>query len=331
METIILVPFILAFFVVFLALPVWIRRAHKVGLAGRDMNKNGSEKIAEGGGITVIFGFILGALSYVYIITFYFHSTDYLIKIFSLVISVLIASLVGFVDDIFGWKIGLTKTIRMLFLFFASIPLIVINAGESSMFSMELGLLYPLLIIPLGIIGASTSFNFLAGYNGLEASQGILIIGALAGACFFTGKTWLSTIALIMAVCLFGFYIFNRYPAKIFPGNVMTYATGAMIAITAILGKVEELAIFFFIPYILETILKSRGKLKKESFAKVNLDGSLELPYEKIYGLEHLAIWIIKHLKPNKKAYEPEVVYLINGFQILIIVIGFLLFKQGVL
>ena len=79
----------------------------------------------------------------------------------------------------------------------------------------------------------------------------------------------------------------------------MTYAIGALIACIAILGNVEKIAVFFFIPYILETILKLRGKLKKQSFGKVNEDGSLEVPYKKFYGLEHIAIHILKKLKPN--------------------------------
>jgi hypothetical protein len=56
----------------------------------------------------------------------------------------------------------------------------------------------------------------------------------------------------------------------------------------------------------------------------LNKDGSLEMPYKKIYGLEHLAIYILKKFKKNVS--EKEVVYLINGFQILIIILGFLIF-----
>ncbi|MCH7850906.1 MAG: hypothetical protein IH845_04660, partial [Nanoarchaeota archaeon] len=47
--------------------------------------------------------------------------------------------------------------------------------------------------------------------------------------------------------------------------------------------------------------------------------------YKKIYGLEHLAILILKTTKPSKKVFEKDVVYLINGFQILIVILGFLL------
>jgi len=118
--------------------------------------------------------------------------------------------------------------------------------------------------------------------------------------------------------------MFNKYPAKIFPGDALTYSVGALIATIAILGNIEKIAVFFFIPYIIEVFLKARGKLVKESFAKVNPDGSLEMPYNKIYGLEHLAIYLLKIIKPSKRVYEKEVVYLINLFQLIIIILGIL-------
>ncbi len=328
MEKILLIPILLSFFVTLFFIPVWIKRAKKSGIIGKDMNKLSKKEIAEAGGIPILFAFTLGVLTYIAIKTFYFKATENLIEIFSLLNVILIIGLVGLVDDILGWKIGLNKKIRIFFLFFAAIPLMVINAGESMMMGIEFGLLYPLLFIPLGIIGASATFNFLAGYNGLEASQGSLILFALAIVTWFTNNGWLSIICLIMTVCLIAFYIFNKYPAKVFPGDSLTYPVGALIATIAILGNIEKIAVFFFIPYVLETGLKLRGNLKKQSFAKINEDGSLEMPHEKIYGLEHLAIKILKKIKKDHKVYEKDVVYLINLFQILIIIVGFLIFRN---
>ena len=52
-----------------------------------------------------------------------------------------------------------------------------------------------------------------------------------------------------MVAALFGFYMYNRYPAKVFPGDSITWAIGALIAGMAILGNFEKIAIFIFIPY----------------------------------------------------------------------------------
>jgi UDP-N-acetylglucosamine--dolichyl-phosphate N-acetylglucosaminephosphotransferase len=152
------------------------------------------------------------------------------------------------------------------------------------------------------------------------------MLSALAIATYVTGNSWLSVVALCIVASLIAFYIFNVNPAKIFPGDVLTYTIGASIAVIAILGDSEKIALFFFIPYFIEMVLKLRGKLKKQSFGKPNRDGTLEMPYDKIYGLEHLAIFLLKKIKPSKKVYENDVVYLINGFQLVVIILGFVIF-----
>ena len=247
--------------------------------------------------------------------------------------SILILAGIGIIDDLLGWQHGgLSKKLRIVLCLFAAIPLMVINAGHSDIAlplfgKMNIGLLYPLLIIPIGIIGAATTFNFLAGFNGLEASQGIIVLTALSMVAYFTGYGWLALIILGMVFSLIAFFIFNKVPAKIFPGDVLTYPVGGMIAIAAILGNFERVAVFFFIPYIIETILKSRGKLIKQSFGKPNKEGGLEMPYNKIYGLEHLAIFILKKFNKNN---EKNVVYLINAFQIFVIILGFIIFRKNI-
>ncbi len=328
MEIILLTTVIFAMIITLISLPGWIKRAKQCGISGKDMNKPGSlEEVAEAGGICPLVGFIFGVLVYIAIKTFYIQAPEFVLEIFALLVIFLIAGFMGFADDILGWKIGLTKTMRLILLAFASLPLLVINASNIGGNPTSLGFVYPLILIILGVVGASSTFNFLAGWNGLETSQGILIISALSLVAYLTGNAWLAIIGFILTGSLLVFYLFNKYPAKVFPGNVLTYPVGAFIAVMAILGHMELIAIFFFLPYILETILKARGKLKKESFGKPNSDWSMDMPYDKIYGLEHLAILILKKVKPSKKVYEKDVVYLINSFQILIILIGFIIFK----
>lgn len=330
MNIILFLPLLVSFFTGLFLMPFWINKAKEIGLVWEDMNKPEHPKnVAGSGGVGFFLAFIIGVLIYIAIKTFYFKSDDDIIEIFASLSVILIIAFIGIIDDISGWrKGGLSKKSRLILLFFASIPLTVINAGESIVVGVELGLLYPLVVIPLGIIGASATYNFLAGYNGLETSQGIIILSSMAVITFLMGNKWLSVIVLCMVASLAAFYIFNKCPAKVFPGNILTYCIGALIASVAILGGIEKITVFFFIPYILETILKARGKLEKQSFAKVNPDGSLEVPYDKIYGLEHLAIYVLKKIKPSKKVYENDVVYLINFFQILIIIVGFILFGR---
>ncbi len=323
---ILFVPIVLLSFLITLVVtPLWIKRAKKEKLTGRDVHKLKSEKIAEAGGIAVLIGFIIGVFLYVGIKTFLFGTETNLIHILGLLCVLFFAAVVGIFDDLLGWKRGLSNNLRIGLLIFAAIPLMALNSGTSTILGINFGLIYPLILIPIAIVGTTSTFNFLAGYNGLEAGQGILILGALSIVTFITGSLWLSVISACMVASLFAFYLFNKYPARVFPGDTLTYPVGALIGAIAILGNIEKIAVFFFIPYILEFFLKARGKLKKESFAKLNSDGSIDVK-EGIYGLEHVAIKILRKIKPSHKAYEWEVPILINLFQIIVIVAGFVLF-----
>ncbi|MCX6750085.1 MAG: glycosyl transferase family 4 [Candidatus Pacearchaeota archaeon] len=282
MEPLILITIFVSFFCTYLIVPFWIRKAKQIGLLWEDMNKPKREKnVAGSGGITVVIGAMIGIFLYVAIQTFYFKSSDGIsIQIFAMISMILLVAGIGLIDDLFGWKKGgLSKRSRIILILFSAIPLVVINAGESTMLGINFGILYPLLIVPIGILGATTTFNFLAGFNGLEASQGIILLSALSIVMYLTGSSWLSVVALCLVASLLAFYIFNANPAKIFPGDTLTYVIGASIAAMAVLGNAEKIALFFFIPYLLEIILKLRGKLKKQSFGKPNKDGTLEMPY----------------------------------------------------
>jgi len=340
MNSLLILPLVVAFFVTFLVMPIWIRKARKMNLMWPDMNKyKNPRNVVGSGGIVAVTGFILSILVYIAIKTFYFHSNEKIMEIFALTTMILILTIIGLVDSLFGWggglvRDGLRRRYRMILCVFAAIPLMVINAGSSSInipfFGLvNLGWIYPLILIPVGIVGASTTFNFLAGFNGLEASQGILLLAALSIIAYLTGSSWLALIGLCIIFALLAFLIFNWCPAKVLPGDVLTYPIGGLIAAMAILGNFERIAVFFFIPNIIEVVLKIRGRLKKQSFGKPDKDNKLDLAYDKVYSLNHIAIILLKKIKGE--ASEKEVVYVINIFQLIIILIGFLLFFGGVL
>ena len=331
-NVLILLSFVISFLLTFLTMPFWIRKAKKAGLIWENMNKYGFPKnLAGSGGIVVVLAFVIGVLYYIAIRTFIIGDINGIsVEIFALLSVVLILTIVGIIDDLLGWhNKGLSKRTRIFLAFAASIPLVVINAGNSTInlpfFGVvNFGIFYPLLLVPIGIAGATTTYNFLAGFNGLEAGQGILILGFLSFVAYRAGNPWLSMVGLIMVAALIGFLFYNKYPARVLPGDSLTWTIGALIAGMAILGDMEKIAVFVFIPYIIEFILKSRGKLVKQSFGKPNKDGTLDLKYNKVYGLEHLAIYMLK--RNNLPSTEKNVVYSIWAFQLLIIVLAFIIF-----
>jgi len=335
MEEILFISILVSFVLCLWILPKWIKKCQQTGLLWEDMNKHGHPKnLAASGGVIVVMAFVIGVLSYIAIRTFILNDSDGItLQILALISVISILAIVGLTDDMLGWKHGgLSRRVRILLSFIAAIPLMVINAGESVinlpfLGAVNFGLIYPLIIIPLGVAGATTTFNFLAGMNGLEAGQGIIILSFLSFIAYITGTSWLAMVGLIMVASLIAFYFYNKFPAKVLPGDILTYAIGAMIAGMAILGNFEKIALFVFALYILEVILKSRGKLVKSSFGIPNKDNSLEMPYDKIYGLTHLSLWILKKFK--RKVYEKDVVYLIFAVQILICLVALILFKNS--
>ena len=169
----------------------------------------------------------------------------------------------------------------------------VVNAGASAMWlpligRTELGLFYPLILIPIGVIGAANMVNMLAGINGLETGMGIIYTGTLGLYAYVNGSETATLFALLIFASLMAFYTFNKYPAKILPGDSLTYLLGGSIAVIAILGNIERAAIIASIPFFIEFILKWRSRFKAKSYGYY-YKGKIKSYHEnKIYSLIHL-------------------------------------------
>jgi UDP-N-acetylglucosamine--dolichyl-phosphate N-acetylglucosaminephosphotransferase len=320
MDYLLLTCFFVSFLTTLILTPLWINAAKRAGLIGKDMNKYEKPEVAELGGISVVAGFMAGVLWYIGLQTFYFHEKTFIEFILATVSTVLGITIIGILDDTLGWKTGLKQWQKPLLTLPIAMPMMVVNAGHSSMVvpffgNIDFGILYPLLIVPLGIAGAANGFNMLAGYNGLEAGMGVIILSAMGLVAWQTGNSWVTMLAFAMVFSLLAFLKFNWYPAKIFPGDTMTYSVGALIACVAILGNMEKVALVLFALYFLDFLLPIRAGLKVEAFAKVNPDSSLEMPYgdrlKDVYDSAHIAIYVLKKLK--KKVYETDVVLFILG------------------
>jgi UDP-N-acetylglucosamine--dolichyl-phosphate N-acetylglucosaminephosphotransferase len=324
-DFLLLSSFIVSFLVTYFLTPFWIRATPYAGLVGKDMNKYEKPEVSEIGGIPLVAGFTGGVLVYISLSTFYIQQNSFLIFLLASLLTVLSMTVIGIVDDILRWKIGLKQWQKPLLTLPAALPVMAVNAGESTIIlpffgTFDFGIIYPLLIIPIGIAGAANGFNMLAGYNGLEAGLGAIILSTLGFVSWKTGNTWVAMLAFSMVFALLAFLIYNWNPARVFPGDTMTYAVGALIACIAIFGNMEKIAVILFIPYFMDFLLPLRASFKTEAFAKVNPDGSLEMPYEKdwrgIYDVTHLSLYILKKVK--QRVYEKEVVLLILAFEIAI-------------
>jgi UDP-N-acetylglucosamine--dolichyl-phosphate N-acetylglucosaminephosphotransferase len=310
---------VVSFLITWRFLPYWIRRAKRHGLTGKDVHKR-DKKVAEAGGVVVVFGALLGVLWYIAVVVFYYNQNEFVKYIFAALCSVLIALVIGFVDDILGWRIGIRQRDKVILSFLIPIPLMVANSGHSTMTipvlgMVDLGMLYPLLVVPAAMIGASNGFNMLAGYNGLEAGSGIIILSALGLMAWLTRSGWVAVVAFSMVASLIAFLIYNKYPSKVFPGDTLTYPVGATIAIVAILANLERFALMLFVPYFLEFVLKVKGRFVPNWKSRLLSNGALSNRGE-WNTLPHVAISFLRSLKI--KPYESRVVLCVLCFNLLI-------------
>jgi UDP-N-acetylglucosamine--dolichyl-phosphate N-acetylglucosaminephosphotransferase len=313
-----------SFAVTLTLLPPWIRAALRAGLAGRDMNKPGEILVAEAGGIAAVIGALMG----IYIIVLYykyfrgvdFHTTE----LFALSSLLLLAALIGFLDDVLGWKKGLPRWIRILAMAPASTPLVVIKAGVPTISlpligTVNLGILYPLLAVPIGVVGAANGFNMIGGYNGLEAGMGLILMASTAIYAAIKGIQLACLSSLVMAASLAAFLVYNWYPARVFPGNTLTYAVGAYYAGVVILGNFEKFGIALFMLYFVKAGMYFVGAIRGvwregvEDFGVPQPDGTIKSPLRGPYSLQHLAIEILERVRG--RATEVGVVSLILALQ----------------
>lgn len=262
------------------------------------MNKKGKPLIPISGGLAVMGGIIMGLMSYIFFQTFFRQTKESLIFIFAALTSIMLITLIGFIDDLIIKKskissIGLNQWQKPLLTVIAAIPLMVVNAGYTSMAfpilgRINFGILYPLILIPIGVVGAANMVNLLAGFNGSETGMGIIYTGML-GLYAYVNKSYVGSIlAAVTFAALIAFYYYNKYPAKIFPGDSLTYLLGAILACIAILGNLERAVLICSIPFFIEFVLKARGKFKMQSYGYYNKEGKVQSMYKKIYSIPHI-------------------------------------------
>jgi len=340
---IIIICLVFSFFASLFLTKRWILIAKQRGITGKDMNKRDKKKVADFGGIMPVITIVLALFLYIFFKTFVLKSSTQLVDILVITVTIILAGLIGFVNDILSLSMtkdveivseligkggrGIGGWIRMLLTIPVALPLIVINAGHHFITvpilgHVWVGLAYPLVIVPIAIVGATNGTNLLAGYNGLESWLGVVIFFGFGVMSLITGQLWLVLVAAIVIFALLGFLVFNKYPSQVFPGDSLTFALGSLVACFAIVGNIEKFALILFIPFIIEGFLKWGSNFKAENFGKPRKDGSLKRPSKKIFSLTHLAIWIIEKIKPSHKAYEKEVILTIVFIEIIFIILG---------
>ena len=82
----------------------WIKTAERRGFVSRDMNKVGEIYVADGGGLWVLISVSFGLMIIIALNRYISGDLRYIDEAFALITLLLLAGLLGFIDDILGWK-----------------------------------------------------------------------------------------------------------------------------------------------------------------------------------------------------------------------------------
>ena len=337
---ILIISFLVSFFFSYFILTQFKNFFVTRGIIAVDQQKKEKPILPQSAGVPVFFGFFIGSMFFILLSSFYFR-VDVTIIIAS-VLSILVATLIGFFDDlniskepvknIYGdleLRVGLPHWLKPLLTILAAIPLIAIMAGDFTMAipligTINFGWWYTLLIIPILFVVITNSTNMLAGTNGLEGGLMAIVMLALGVFSLVNGRIEAAVISFLALGAVIPYLVNNWCPAKMLPGDSLTYLFGATFATVAIIGNIESFALFIFIPWGIEILLKLRGKLKVRSLGNLQEDGTLKMPYKNIYSWTHIMMFLPTLWK--KRFTEKQVTTGILMVEIFICIVGFILF-----
>jgi UDP-N-acetylglucosamine--dolichyl-phosphate N-acetylglucosaminephosphotransferase len=333
MLPVLVLTIIVSFFTVFFLTPNTKKFLERLEIIGTDQQKPGKPRFATSGGLLVISGLLLGGFFFIALNTFLIKTPIDLSYLLASYCSILIITTIGLLDDINirprmsrnkglkDYRIGLKQWQKPLLTLPAAIPLMSIMAGTSQMSLpiigvVDLGIIYPLILIPIAVVVVSNATNMLAGMNGLESGLGFVSLFALGSYALYFNRIEAAVIAFAASFSLLAFLRWNWFPAKFLPGDSLTYLVGATYISVVITGNMEKFGIIIFIPWIIEAFLKLRSKFRARSLGDLQNDGTLRAPYEKIYSLTHL----VMKIKPMK---EWKITTALILFEIVICVLAF--------
>lgn len=331
-----IIVFAVSFISSVLIMPKAIEFLKSANILGIDQQKRGKPLIPSSGGLPVAFGVLGGIMFYIALNTFILKNAINLTSLLAASSAILIIILIGILDDLnikqmqqksrtgtSEYRVGLRQWVKPVLTLAGAIPLMAISAGKSILAlpfigHVDVGIMFPLIIVPIAVVVVSNVNNMLAGMNGLESGLGFVASISLGIYLLISGAIEGSVVSLSLAAALLGFLIYNWYPARILPGDSLTYLIGATFVTAVIIGDAEKFAMFIYIPWMIEALLKLRGRFAVSSLGILQENGKLKSQYKKVYSLTHLVM---------KGGFtEKQVSSILVLFEVIVCTIGFIIF-----
>ncbi|MBQ3307275.1 MAG: phospho-N-acetylmuramoyl-pentapeptide-transferase [Bacilli bacterium] len=175
-------------------------------------------------------------------------------------------TLIGFLDDFLSIKKGnneglsvYQKLLMQVLIAIGFFYIYMRSGGQTAWvvgtlhIDLELGWLYGLAILFV-LVGASNAVNLTDGLDGLAGGLSAIAFIAYALISLSVGFEDIGLFSLILVGGLFGFLVYNTYPAKIFMGDTGSLALGAAMGAIAILTHRELTLLVVAFIFVIETL-----------------------------------------------------------------------------
>jgi len=335
----ILIAAIVSFLVVVVFMPSVIKMLKEKGITGTDVHKPERPEVPKGGGFVILFAVAFALLVVIGLTTFQTVGVE-MLGLFAALVSILLASMIGLLDD----QLDFRNRAKVILPMVATIPMIALSIGTPTMNIpfigiVNFGIAYALIVVPLMMTFIIDASNMYGGMNGLESGLGsinasgivlyVILIPIMQDTAMTSGQLQAGIVAAALLGATIGFLIFNRYPAKVLPGDVGRLPIGAAMAAALIIGNMDRLAILMYIPfginfilYLIYRLYVKRKGIEWVKFAKPREDGTLEVagPFT--------MYWILPHFFNN--ITEKRNVILLLLFQAILVYGALLLYILGV-
>lgn len=184
--------------------------------------------------------------------------------------TILSYSLIGFIDDFLIIKKnnnkGLSEKAKFLMQMVVAIIFfyLFLSAGNETLIwihslniKINISWFYGLFILFV-LVASSNAVNLTDGLDGLAGGLSLIAFitfGIISyNTSWLLGYTEIAYICFIIVGSLFGFLIYNLYPARIFMGDTGSLALGAGLGSVAILTRHELLLVLIGIVFVIETL-----------------------------------------------------------------------------
>ncbi|MCS6769836.1 MAG: hypothetical protein NZ570_05315, partial [Candidatus Caldarchaeum sp.] len=214
----------------------------KTGCMGIDVHKTPSYPVPKLGGLIVVGGVMAG----------YGVASPYLDNTtLAFYFSTALAAFIGLYEDFRE----VNPILKPMLLALAGVPVLFFGTYSPNpvipfVGNARLTIVYPLLVL-IGYAVVCNAVNSIDVLNGSLAYTTLAALIPLSLASLLEAKTETLALCLVLAVSLTVFLSVNKYPSKVFAGNVGSLFIGAALTFITITGRLEVLAIVALIPQIM--------------------------------------------------------------------------------